>query len=110
MKLNKNTAFLFYDAAHAVSSQYKNKSLASYGHCATFSLHATKVMQATEGGVICTNDDELAERIRDIRTYRRNKKVNDSMVFNGRFSELQATMALLSLEKFPEHVKNNKHR
>lgn len=102
---------VFYDAAHAVGCHYKNRSLASYGHCATFSLHATKVMQATEGGVICTNDDELAERVRNIRSsYGRRKQVPVPMVINGRFSELQAAMALLSLEQFPEYVKQNKHR
>lgn len=102
---------VFYDAAHAVGCHYKNRSLASFGHCATFSLHATKVMQATEGGVICTNDDELAERVRNIRSsYGRRKHVPVPMVINGRFSELQAAMALLSLEKFPEYKKENKHR
>lgn len=102
---------VFYDAAHAVGSAYKNKSLASFGHCATFSLHATKVLQAAEGGVICTDDDELAERIRNIRSsYGRRRQVAVPMVINGRFSELQAAMALLSIEKFPEYASNNKHR
>ena len=102
---------VFYDAAHAVGSVYKNKSLASFGHCATFSLHATKVLQAAEGGVICTDDDELAERIRNIRSsYGRRRQVAVPMVINGRFSELQAAMALLSIEKFSEYASNNKHR
>lgn len=102
---------VFYDAAHAVGSVYKNKSLASFGHCATFSLHATKVLQAAEGGVICTDDDELAERIRNMRSaYDRSGQVSVPMVINGRFSELQAAMALLSIEKFSEYVGNNKHR
>lgn len=102
---------VFYDAAHAVGSVYKNKSLASFGHCATFSLHATKVLQAAEGGVICTDDDELAERIRNMRSaYDRSGQVSVPMVINGRFSELQAAMALLSIEKFSEYAGNNKHR
>lgn len=102
---------VFYDAAHAVGSAYKNKSLASFGHCATFSLHATKVLQAAEGGVICTDDDELAERIRNIgSSYGRRRQVPIPMVIHSCFSELQAAMALLSIEKFPEYVTNNKHR
>ncbi len=102
---------VFYDAAHAVGSAYKNKSLASFGHCSTFSLHATKVLQAAEGGVICTDDDELAERIRNMRSsYGRRRQVSVPLVINGRFSELQAAMALLSIEKFSEYVTNNKHR
>ena len=102
---------VFYDASHAVGSAYKNKSLASFGHCATFSLHATKVLQAAEGGVICTDDDELAERIRNIgSSYGRRRQVPIPMVIHSCFSELQAAMALLSIEKFPEYVTNNKHR
>lgn len=102
---------VFYDAAHAVGSVYKNKGLASFGHCATYSLHATKIMQATEGGVVCTDDDALAECIRNMRSsYERKKELSASIRINGRFSELQAAMALLSLEKFPEYKTNNKHR
>jgi dTDP-4-amino-4,6-dideoxygalactose transaminase len=101
---------VFYDAAHAVGSAYNNNGLASFGHCATYSLHATKIMQAAEGGVVCT-DDELAERIRNMRSscIRKNQEPVP-LAINGRFSELQAAMALLSLEKFPEYKANNKHR
>lgn len=102
---------VFYDAAHAVGSAYNNNGLASFGHCATYSLHATKIMQAAEGGVVCTDDDELAERIRNMRSscIRKNQEPVP-LAINGRFSELQAAMALLSLEKFPEYKANNKHR
>lgn len=102
---------VFYDAAHAVGSSHNNKSLAAYGRCATFSLHATKILQAAEGGLVCTDDDDLAEKIRNIRSsYGRRKQVPIPMVINGRFSELQAAMALLSLEEFPCYVADNKKR
>ncbi len=53
----------------------------------------------------------MAERIRNIGgSYGRRRQVPIPMVIHSCFSELQAAMALLSIEKFPEYVTNNKHR
>ena len=64
-------ACLIEDACHAPMAQYKNKNgeLFSVGSCvhshaATLSFHAIKHMTTGEGGVLLTNDDELAERAR----------------------------------------------
>lgn len=102
---------VFYDAAHAVGCKFKGKDIGKFGSCAMFSLHATKILSATEGGVLCTDDDELAHKIRWIRSsYERKKNVPLSLVVNGRFSELQAAMALLSLDDFDKNVEKNKER
>jgi dTDP-4-amino-4,6-dideoxygalactose transaminase len=53
-----------YDAAHAVFSQYKNRRVGVYGKASLFSFYATKNITAGDGGVITTNDDELAENLR----------------------------------------------
>ncbi len=102
---------VFYDAAHAIGCKYNGEHIGKFGHCAMFSLHATKILSASEGGLLCTDDDELAEKIRNIRSsYGRKKNVPVSIAINGRFSELQAAMALLSLEGFDENVLKNKAR
>ncbi|HEY2322088.1 MAG TPA: DegT/DnrJ/EryC1/StrS aminotransferase family protein [Thermoanaerobaculia bacterium] len=53
-----------YDAAHAVFSHYKNRRVGVYGKASLFSFYATKNITAGDGGVITTNDDELAENLR----------------------------------------------
>jgi dTDP-4-amino-4,6-dideoxygalactose transaminase len=52
------------DAAHAVAAEYRGKRVGSLGHVASFSFYATKNLTTGEGGMVTTNDEELAEQIR----------------------------------------------
>ena len=52
------------DAAHATESWYKNTKIGNLSKLTNFSFYATKNMTTSEGGMITTNDDELAEKIR----------------------------------------------
>lgn len=58
------------DAAHAFPARYKGRIIGSspetgdLRHAACFSFYATKTVTTGEGGMICTDDDELAERCR----------------------------------------------
>lgn len=102
-------ARVFYDAAHAVGSTYKGKPIGNFGECEVFSFHATKVLNATEGGCITTNNDELAEILRNLRSsYGRRKDVPIPINANGRFSEFQAAFCLLSLEDFDDNCESNR--
>lgn len=99
---------LFFDSAHAFGCKVNNKSIGNFGQAEVFSFHATKVLSATEGGCICTNDDDLAARIRNIRSsYGAGRPVSVVKTSNGRMSEAQAAIALLSLEDFSANQKNN---
>ncbi|MEO8665240.1 MAG: DegT/DnrJ/EryC1/StrS aminotransferase family protein [Ignavibacteria bacterium] len=55
---------LIYDAAHAVFSSYDNKMIGQFGKMSCFSFYATKNLTTGDGGMITTNDDELAELCR----------------------------------------------
>ncbi len=99
---------LYFDSAHAFGCTVDGVPIGNFGCAEVFSFHATKILSATEGGCICTNDDELAARLRNIRSsYGAGKPVNVVKTANGRMSEAQAAIALLSLEDFPENRKNN---
>lgn len=52
------------DAAHAVESEYHGKKVGNIGDLTAFSFYATKNMTTGEGGMLTTNKDELAEKIR----------------------------------------------
>ncbi len=60
----KHQLFVLEDAAHAVYSQYKGKMVGCIGDATAFSFYATKNLMTGEGGMVTTNDDELADRIR----------------------------------------------
>jgi dTDP-4-amino-4,6-dideoxygalactose transaminase len=99
---------LYFDSAHAFGCMVEDTKIGNFGCLEVFSFHATKILSATEGGCICTNDDDVAARLRSIRpSYGDAKNVTIARVANARMSEAQAAIALLSLEDFPQNQKNN---
>lgn len=58
----KYNLFVVEDAAQAVDSYYKGKSLGSIGHLATFSFHETKNISSGEGGMLVINDKRFIKR------------------------------------------------
>ena len=57
---------LIEDAAHAHGAAYKGRRVGAIGHLGSFSFQSTKNLTCGEGGIILTNDDQLAERCRSI--------------------------------------------
>lgn len=99
---------LYYDSAHGFGCELDGKPLGGAGDLEVFSFHATKVLSAAEGGCICTNDDELAARLRNIRSsYGAGPARQVLRTSNGRMSEAQAAVALLSLESFDSILARN---
>lgn len=52
------------DAAHALGAVYKGRKIGTIGDLTSFSFYATKNLTTAEGGMVTTNDDKLAEKIR----------------------------------------------
>jgi len=59
---DKYNLFVIEDAAQAIDSFYKGKTLGSIGHLSAFSFHETKNIQAGEGGLLIINDDRFIKR------------------------------------------------
>lgn len=55
---------IIYDAAHAVFSSYKGEMVGQFGEMSCFSFYATKNITTGDGGIITTNNDEIAEQCR----------------------------------------------
>ncbi|HBO23739.1 MAG TPA: UDP-4-amino-4-deoxy-L-arabinose aminotransferase [Providencia sp.] len=62
----KAGVFLLEDAAHAVGTRYKNEWIGETG-TAIFSFHAIKNVTSAEGGLVTTDNDELAQRVRTLK-------------------------------------------
>jgi len=60
---------LIEDAACAAGGKYKNRSAGSLGVAAAFSFHPRKSITTGEGGMVTTDDDDLAERITQMRNH-----------------------------------------
>jgi dTDP-4-amino-4,6-dideoxygalactose transaminase len=104
-------AELMYDAAHGSGSlarvDGKPRPLGGFGRAEVFSLTPTKVMSGAEGGLVTTTDTALAERLRLARDYGNPGDYDTRYVgLNGRLSELNAALALQSLDHLEERVKH----
>ena len=76
---------VIYDAAHAIGSTYKGKSLLQYGDISATSLHATKLLNTAEGGGCITLDREINEKLKRIRFFGHNdQKEIVEEGFNGK--------------------------
>lgn len=90
---------LIFDAAHGFGTLRNGKPLGQGGDAHVFSLSPTKLLIAGEGGIVATNDDELAEKIRIGREYGNAGNYDtESAGFNARLAEFNALMGLRSLD------------
>jgi dTDP-4-amino-4,6-dideoxygalactose transaminase len=95
------------DAAHAAESAYRGRKLGGLSEATCFSLYATKNIAAGEGGLISTNDDAVADAIRDLRLMRRGDgSLYDITVpgYKANLSDVLAAIALVQLDKLPQHT------
>ena len=80
------------DCAHAHGSQWRGKGVGSIGHLGTFSFQIGKTLTCGEGGMVLTNDEDLANSARHIAN------------LNMRMTNLQAALLLCQLERLDERV------
>lgn len=96
---------LFFDAAHAFGSRRRGVPVGRFGDAEVFSLSPTKLLVAGEGGLIATNDGELAKRCRIGRDYGNPGDYDCLFVgLNARMSELHAALGLASLSTLEARI------
>lgn len=99
---------LIEDAAHAHGSEWNGRRAGSFGLAGTFSFQNSKVMTAGEGGILLTNDEEIAERARSIANQGRRAGQgwfhHYLLGSNYRITALQAAVLLAQLERLPEQI------
>lgn len=98
---------LIFDAAHGFGSLYQGRPVGSQGDAHVFSLTPTKLLVAGEGGIIATNDDDVAEKVRIGREYGNAGNYDCAFAgLNGRMPEFNALLGqhgLLHLEDAARH-------
>lgn len=99
---------LLEDAAHAHGSEWNGKRAGSFGLLSSFSFQNGKVMTAGEGGIVITNDGELAAKMRSMANQGRRPGVGHFHHFtlgtNFRITALQAAVLIAQLERLPEQI------
>jgi dTDP-4-amino-4,6-dideoxygalactose transaminase len=106
-----NDCKIIYDAAPAISSfvteDKRTIHISDFGDISCFSLHATKALQAGEGGAIFVKDKVLADKIRRAINFSfdDDKMPMDAFGTNAKLSEIHAGFAVCSLERLAYNQK-----
>ncbi|MGE0687802.1 MAG: DegT/DnrJ/EryC1/StrS family aminotransferase [Dehalococcoidia bacterium] len=103
------------DAAHAAGAAYKGRQIGSIGHASAFSFYPTKNMTTSEGGMLTTDDPDLAEMTRVLRkhglstdAWKRHRPDGNSFYdvvapgFNYCMTDVQAAIGRGQLKRLPE--------
>ncbi len=93
---------LILDGAQSIGATFEGKPALSYGLLSTTSFHAAKTMTTVEGGMVFTDDESLARRMRIIRSQGEDpqqKYHHIELGHNFRMTELQAAIGLAQLGK-----------
>ncbi len=97
--------FLLEDAAHAHGAMMDGRKAGTFGDAGCFSFYPTKVMTSCEGGMILTNNQQLADEARCMRTCGQNAERQMVMLgHNWRLSEMAAVVGQHQLAKLEEFI------
>ncbi len=102
------------DASHATGAEYLGRPVGSaWADLTVFSFHAVKVITTGEGGLVTTNDDALARRLKQLRSHGMTRDVAEmerasegpwyyeqtALGYNFRLTDLQAALGLSQLSR-----------
>lgn len=109
------------DAAHAVGSTYRGKMCGTIGDVGCFSFFANKNLATGEGGMVVTDDDDLAERIRVMRSHGMTTLTWDrhrghgysydvtALGYNYRTGEVASALGIVQLGRLAENNERRRH-
>lgn len=103
--------FVLEDAAQAVGCYREGKHLGTWGHAGSFSFSTPKIITTGQGGVLTTNDADLAQRLYEVKDFgRANRKAerHTSLGYNFKFTDFQAAMGIAQMRKLPQRLERKK--
>ncbi len=95
------------DACESIGSRYHNKQTGTFGRISAFSFNGNKLITCGGGGMIVTDDEELAKRARHLVTQARSgglEYIHDTLGYNYRLTNMQAAVGLAQMERIEEMI------
>lgn len=100
--------YLIEDAAHAQGSAWRGTRVGAIGTFGSFSFQESKALTAGEGGIVLTNDEDLAERARLLHSIGRRADqpgyLHYALSSNYRLSDIQAALLVAQFAHLPQQV------
>jgi len=107
----KHNLTVIEDAAQAHGAKYKGNRVGSFGHISCFSFYADKLITTAEGGMALTNDEEIAEKMRLLRSFgmnHRQKFFHPILGYNYKMSDIHAAIGLVQLRKLDHYIERKR--
>jgi dTDP-4-amino-4,6-dideoxygalactose transaminase len=111
----KHKLIVIEDAAHAVGSRLDGQMLGTWGQIGCYSFFSNKNMTTGEGGMLVTDDDQVAERVRIVRSHGMTSLTWDrhkghawsydvvELGYNYRIDEIRSALGRVQLKKLPQN-------
>jgi perosamine synthetase len=103
--------YVIEDAAQGIGVTFKGKPVGGFGEVGCLSFYADKTMTTGEGGMVLTNDDELARQCLILKHQGRTGRgiyFHEYIGYNFRLTDLQAAVGLAQLSKLPTIIDKKK--
>lgn len=94
---------LIEDASHAPGASVEGKKCGTFGEVGVFSLHQRKAISTGDGGILCTDNAAIAEKVRRLRSFG-----HSELSYNYRMTEFSAALGRIGLERLDQD--NNERR
>jgi perosamine synthetase len=107
----KHQLFVVEDAAEAVGARYHGRPVGGLGTCGVFSFFGNKIITTGEGGMVTTNDDDLAARLRLLRGQGMDLERRywfPVVGYNYRMTNIAAAIGLGQIERVKHHLARRK--
>src|SRR5687767_14622849 len=107
----KHNLLVIEDCAESHGATVRGRMTGSFGDMACFSFYSNKIITTGEGGMVTTNDDALADRLRLLRNlaFQQPRFVHEEAGFNFRMTGYQAAMGREQLKRI-DHILDEKRR
>lgn len=108
LKLKEKYNFkLIEDAAQGVGVSFNGKHTGTFSDCGILSYYGNKTITCGEGGIILTNNDEIARDCYRLKNHGRDQKgtfIHEHIGFNFSFTEMQAAIGIAQMKKLPKII------
>lgn len=113
----RHNLFIIEDAAHAMGAEYKGQRIGTIGDATVFSFHVQKNITTAEGGLVTTDNEEWANRMKLLRLHGMSKdawgrsiesKIHYDVLFPGykyNITDIQAAIGLVQLGKLESFIR-----
>lgn len=94
------------DCALSVGALYKKRKTGTFGRIAVFSFYATKMLTTGEGGMVVTDERDIADHVRELRDYTGHKEF--LVRYNYKMTDLGAAIGIVQLRRLRAFIKKRR--